>query len=145
MYWANAPRVDEGGQFERRRGWLMGRTAPVAIEATFGWSWAVDALQAGGFEVHLEHPAGMKAMRGRKRVKTDARHSFELANLLGAQRNPSGPLRARRIAETGALGGSRLGSGAGVVAGLREEVSVDGVAAARPLVLSQNVLPYLPC
>ena len=30
----------------------------VAIEATFGWYWAVDALQAAGAEVHLAHPLG---------------------------------------------------------------------------------------
>ncbi|HTQ19418.1 IS110 family transposase [Mycobacterium sp.] len=59
-----------------------GRGAPVAIEATYGWYWAVDALQAARFEVHLAHPYGMKAMRARKRVKTDPRDAFELANLL---------------------------------------------------------------
>jgi transposase len=59
-----------------------GRGAPVAIEATYGWYWAVDALQAAKFEVHLAHPYGMKAMRNRKRVKTDQRDAFELATLL---------------------------------------------------------------
>jgi len=29
-----------------------GRKAPVAIEATYGWYWAVDALMAAKFEVH---------------------------------------------------------------------------------------------
>jgi hypothetical protein len=28
-----------------------GRGVPVAIEATYGWYWAVDALGAAGFEV----------------------------------------------------------------------------------------------
>jgi transposase len=59
-----------------------GREVPVAIEATYGWYWAVDALRAGGFEVHLAHPLGMKALRKRKRVKTDPRDAYELANLL---------------------------------------------------------------
>ena len=59
-----------------------GRGAPVAIEATYGWYWAVDALLAAGFDVHLAHPYGMKALRKRKRVKTDARDAYELANLL---------------------------------------------------------------
>jgi hypothetical protein len=54
----------------------------VAIEATYGWYWAVDALLAAGFEVHLTHPLGMKALRKRKRVKTDPRDVYELANLL---------------------------------------------------------------
>lgn len=59
-----------------------GRGCPVAVEATYGWYWAVDALSAAKFEVHLAHPYGMKAMRKRKRVKTDTRDAYELANLL---------------------------------------------------------------
>jgi transposase len=59
-----------------------GRGASVAIEATYGWYWAVDALTAAGFEVHLAHPYGMKAMRSRRRVKNDQRDAYELANLL---------------------------------------------------------------
>jgi transposase len=59
-----------------------GRGAPVAIEATYGWYWAVDALLAAKFEVHLAHPYGMRAMRKAKRVKTDQRDADELANLL---------------------------------------------------------------
>lgn len=59
-----------------------GRGAPVAIEATYGWYWAVDALASAGFDVHLAHPYGMRALRKRKRVKTDARDAYELANLL---------------------------------------------------------------
>jgi transposase len=56
--------------------------APVVIEATYGWYWAVDALLRAKFDVHLAHPYGMKALRKRKRVKTDPRDAYELANLL---------------------------------------------------------------
>jgi transposase len=59
-----------------------GPGAKVAIEATYGWYWAVDALQANGFEMHLAHPYGLKAMRKRKRVKTDRVDALELARLL---------------------------------------------------------------
>ncbi len=59
-----------------------GQGAPVAIEATYGWYWAVDALQAKGFEVHLAHPYGMKQMRKRRRVKTDHADALELARLM---------------------------------------------------------------
>lgn len=59
-----------------------GRGCAVAIEATYGWYWAVDALLAARFQVHLAHPYGMKAMRKRKRVKTDSRDAYELAALL---------------------------------------------------------------
>jgi transposase len=59
-----------------------GRGCSVAIEATYGWYWAVDALLAARFDVHLAHPSGMKALRKRKRVKTDARDAYELAQLM---------------------------------------------------------------
>jgi transposase len=59
-----------------------GRGCSVAIEATYGWYWAVDALLAAKFDVHLAHPSGMKALRRRKRVKTDARDAYELAQLM---------------------------------------------------------------
>jgi transposase len=59
-----------------------GRGAAVAIEATYGWYWAVDALHAAKFDAHLAHPSGMKALRKRKRVKTDPRDAYELATLL---------------------------------------------------------------
>jgi len=58
-----------------------GAGAPVAVEATYGWYWAVDALQGAGFEVHLAHPKGNASMHNR-RVKTDARDATELARLL---------------------------------------------------------------
>ena len=47
-----------------------GLGAPVAIEATYGWYWAVDALTEAGFAVVLAHPRGIKSMRNR-RAKTD--------------------------------------------------------------------------
>ena len=42
----------------------------VVLEATYGWYWAVDALQAGGANVHLAHPLGVKAFEYR-RVKNE--------------------------------------------------------------------------
>lgn len=50
-----------------------GRRCPVAIEASYGWYWAVDALLAAKFDVRLAHPSGMKAMRKRKRQDRPAR------------------------------------------------------------------------
>ena len=35
----------------------------VAIEATYGWYWAVDVLQAAGARVQLAHPLGVKGFR----------------------------------------------------------------------------------
>lgn len=55
--------------------------APVAVEATYGWYWAVDALAEAGFEVTLAHPRGVASMQGR-RAKTDKLDAIELADLL---------------------------------------------------------------
>jgi len=56
--------------------------APETVpEATYGWYWAVDALQAGGASVHLAHPSGVKAFSYR-RVKNDVRDATDLADLL---------------------------------------------------------------
>jgi transposase len=58
-----------------------GASALVAVEATYGWYWAVDALSAAGFEVVLAHPRGIKTMQNR-RAKTDALDARELPDLL---------------------------------------------------------------
>jgi transposase len=57
------------------------------LEATYGWYWAVDALQAGGANVHLAHPLGVKAFEYR-RVKNDFRDAQDLADLLRMGRLP---------------------------------------------------------
>ena len=57
------------------------------LEATYGWYWAVDALQAAGARVHLAHPLGVKAFEYR-RVKNDERDAKDLADLLRMGRLP---------------------------------------------------------
>jgi transposase len=59
----------------------------VVLEATYGWYWAVDVLQAAGAEVHLAHPLGVKAFTYR-RVKNDVRDATDLADLLRMGRLP---------------------------------------------------------
>jgi len=58
-----------------------GEAPEVVLEATYGWYWAVDALQAVGARVHLAHPLGVKAFAYR-RVKNDVRDAIDLADLL---------------------------------------------------------------
>jgi transposase len=53
-----------------------GPNPDVAIEACYGWYWAVDLLQAEGASVHLVHPGGM-GWEGR-RVKNDYRDCCDL-------------------------------------------------------------------
>src|SRR4051794_38099506 len=64
-----------------------GQAPEVVLEATYGWYWAVDALQAAGASVHLAHPLGVKAFEYR-RVKNDERDAADLADLLRMGRLP---------------------------------------------------------
>jgi transposase len=64
-----------------------GADPEVVLEATYGWYWAVDVLQARGARVHLAHPLGVKGFRYR-RVKNDVRDAADLADLLRMGRLP---------------------------------------------------------
>jgi transposase len=64
-----------------------GADPEVVLEATYGWYWAVDTLQAAGATVHLAHPLGVKGFRYR-RVKNDVRDASDLADLLRMNRLP---------------------------------------------------------
>lgn len=64
-----------------------GENPEVVLEATYGWYWAVDALQQQGARVHLAHPLGVKAFEYR-RVKNDERDAADLADLLRMGRLP---------------------------------------------------------
>jgi serine/threonine protein kinase HipA of HipAB toxin-antitoxin module len=70
----------------------------VVLEATYGWYWAADLLQACGARVHLAHPLGIK-MFGYQRVKTDARDSTNLAELLRMGRLPKAWLAPPAVRE----------------------------------------------
>ncbi len=78
-----------------------GEDPEVVLEATYGWYWAVDALQAAGARVHLAHPLGVKAFEYR-RVKNDFRDAADLADLLRMGRLPEawiGPPATRELRE----------------------------------------------
>ena len=99
--------VLESVRIDNDRGALLrevakaGAGAPVAIEATYGWYWAVDALQEHGFEVHLAHPKGLASCQGR-RVKTDWADAKELVDLLRLGRFPEAyiaPVQLRELRE----------------------------------------------
>ena len=64
-----------------------GADPEVVLEATYGWYWAVDVLQAGGARVHVAHPLGVNGFRYR-RVKNDVRDAADLADLLRMGRLP---------------------------------------------------------
>src|SRR5215213_1128059 len=75
-----------------------GSDPEVVLEATYGWYWAADLLQACGAKVHLAHPLGVK-MFGYQRVKTDARGSTSLAELLRMHRLPEAWLAPPQVRE----------------------------------------------
>jgi Transposase len=64
-----------------------GQAPEVVLEATYGWYWAVDVLQACGARVHLAHPLGVKGFAYR-RVKNDERDAADLVDLLRMGRLP---------------------------------------------------------
>ena len=74
-------------------------TDPEAVlEATYGWYWAADTLQAAGAEVHLAHPLGIKGFTYR-RVKNDVRDASDLADLLRMGRLPEAYLAPPQVRE----------------------------------------------
>ena len=78
-----------------------GADPEVVLEATYGWYWAVDVLQACGAHVHLAHPLGVKGFRYR-RVKNDVRDAGDLADLLRMGRLPEAwiaPPQTRELRE----------------------------------------------
>ena len=70
----------------------------VVLEATYGWYWAVDVLQAAGATVHLAHPLGVKGFSYR-RVKNDVRDAGDLADLLRMGRLPEAYLASAPVRE----------------------------------------------
>jgi hypothetical protein len=84
-----------------------GADPEVVLEATYGWYWAVDVLQAQGAQVHLAHPLGGKGFRYR-RVENDVRDAGDLADLLRMGRLPEAwiaPPATRELRGAGALPG----------------------------------------
>jgi transposase len=58
----------------------------VVLEATYGWYWIVDMLQAQGATVHLANPSGLNW--GQRRVKNDERDANDLIDMLRLGRLP---------------------------------------------------------
>src|SRR5260370_31673027 len=64
-----------------------GADPEVVLEATYGWYWAVDVLQAYGARVHLGYRWGVKGV-GYRGVKNDVRDAGDLADWLRMGRLP---------------------------------------------------------
>jgi transposase len=93
---------------ELRKAIAAAGTSPrVVLEATYGWYWAADVLQAAGAEVHLAHPLGVKAFTYR-RVKNDEKDAADLADLLRMGRLPEAWIAPGEIRELRELTRYRL-------------------------------------
>src|SRR5215212_1714545 len=67
----------------------VGEAPSVALEATYGWYWAVDALQAAGAHVQLVAPAQVAAFENNaRRVKNDQQDCRLLCDLMRTNRLP---------------------------------------------------------
>ena len=78
-----------------------GPNPEVVLEATYGWYWAADVLEACGASVHLAHPLGVKGWSYR-RVKNDELDAAGLADLLRMGRLPEAwiaPPEVRQLRE----------------------------------------------
>ena len=67
---------------------VAGPAPEVILEATYGWYWAVDLLQALDCNVHLANPSGLNW--GQRRVKNDERDATDLIDLLRMPDCPDG-------------------------------------------------------
>src|SRR5204862_7287012 len=89
-----AVRIDNDPVALAREVAKAGEAPEVVLEATYGWYWAVDALQAAGARVYLAHPLGVKGFAYR-RVKNDVRDASDLADLLRMGRLPQAYIASR--------------------------------------------------
>jgi len=74
-----------------------GPNPEVVVEATYGWYWLVDLLQAEGARVHLAHPFGLNWEN--RRVKNDELDAIELADRLRTNRLPEAWIAPPKVRE----------------------------------------------
>jgi transposase len=65
-----------------------GPNPEVAIEATYGWYWAVDVLEELGATVHLVNPSGLGQSWEGRRVKNDYKDCRELTDRMRLHKLP---------------------------------------------------------
>jgi transposase len=65
-----------------------GPNPEVAIEATYGWYWAVDVLEELGATVHLVNPSGLGQSWEGRRVKNDYKDCRELIDRMRLHKLP---------------------------------------------------------
>jgi transposase len=76
-----------------------GPNPEVAIEATYGWYWAVDVLQELGATVHLVNPSGLGRSWEERRVKNDYKDCRELLDRMELGKLPEAWIAPPQIRE----------------------------------------------
>ncbi len=79
-----------------------GPNPEVAIEATYGWYWAVDVLEELGAAVHLVNPSGLGQSWEGRRVKNDYKDCRELIDRMRLHKLPEAwiaPAELRELRE----------------------------------------------
>jgi transposase len=100
----------------------------VVIEATYGWYWIVDWLQAQGATVHLANPSGLNW--GSRRVKNDERDAVDLADMLRLGRLPEAwiaPPATRELRELVRYRAKLVGLRSGLKAQVHAVLAKEGV------------------
>ena len=100
----------------------------VAIEATYGWYWAVDVLEELGAQVRLVNPSGLQW--GDRRVKNDYRDCKELLDRMRLDKLPEAWIAPPPVRELREL--VRYRAQAGVPAHRAQGPGEGGAGQARP-------------
>jgi transposase len=104
----------------------------VVVEATYGWYWVVDLLQASGARVHLANPQGLNW--GQRRVKNDERDAIDLADMLRLGRLPEAwiaPPATRELRELVRYRAKLVGLRSGLKAQVHAVMAKEGVLPAQ--------------
>ena len=109
-----------------------GPHAKVILEATYGWYWAVDLLEALECEIHLASPSGLNW--GQRRVKNDERDAIDLIDLLRVGRLPEAwiaPPAVRELRELVRYRAKLVGLRTGLKAQVHAVMAKNGVLPSR--------------
>jgi transposase len=86
--------------FQRFLGEFKGKQVEAALEATTGWRFVVEELEAAGHVAHLAEPAETAGLRGpKKRAKSDRADARHLRELLQQGRLPESWIAPTHILE----------------------------------------------
>lgn len=87
----------------RLRSWLerfRDQEVAIAVEASTGWRFVVEELEAAGVEPHLAEPADTRALRGpKRRAKNDRQDARHLRELLQSGRLPESWIPPAQVQE----------------------------------------------